>query len=77
MQRPSFLLHIANKLRRTDPDTGWHTMLLLMLIYSLLVLAGIERGYPGQAGQAEFPYGVSRRIREGRMDPESRCNISV
>ena len=38
--------------------------MLLMLIYSLLFLAGIERGYPGQAGQAEFPYGVGRRIRK-------------
>ena len=62
----------ADKLRRTGQTT-----LLLMLIYSLLFLADIERGYPGQAGQAEFPYGVSRRIREGGMDPKSRCNISV
>ena len=55
-----FLLPMANKLRRTDPDTGWHTMLLLMLIYSLLFLADIEKGYQDQAGQAEFPYGVGR-----------------
>ena len=51
-----FLLCMADKLRRT----AGQTTMLLMLIYSLLFLAGIERGYPGQAGQAEFPYGVGR-----------------